>query len=267
MAMPGAARATCYSSTPARAAFTDPVGDAGSSAPDLRRIDVTLDASCVLTVVPVVDAPSIATLFTEVGTFIDVDGDPGTGYSALGLDAHVSRYDFGTPEAPTLDWCDSAACPPPGFGEPLTPSGTTGFTAPLDRLEVFEPTTLGFVFESGGYAVGADSDSAPGSGTTFDFPVSFSTTPPPPPAPPPKPAGGTTAPPPVPVTPAAKKCKVPKIRGLRVAKAKKKLVAASCRYKVKGKGRVVSTSPAAGTETNATVKVRAKKSMKARKRR
>ena len=48
---------------------------------------------------------------------------------------------------------------------------------------------------------------------------------------------------------------------------KKKLVAAGCRYKVKGKGRVVSTSPAAGTKTNATVKVRAKRSKKARKRR
>ena len=53
------------------------------------------------------------------------------------------------------------------------------------------------------------------------------------------------------------KCKVPKVRGLTVKKAVKKLKKARCKYKVKGKGRVVSTSPKAGKRTSKTVKVKA----------
>ena len=53
------------------------------------------------------------------------------------------------------------------------------------------------------------------------------------------------------------KCKVPKVRGLTIKKAVKKLKKARCKYKVKGKGRVVSTSPKAGKRTSKTVKVKA----------
>jgi streptogramin lyase len=53
------------------------------------------------------------------------------------------------------------------------------------------------------------------------------------------------------------KCKVPKVRGLTVKKAIKKLKKARCKYKVKGKGRVVKTSPKAGKRTSKTVKVTA----------
>lgn len=55
-----------------------------------------------------------------------------------------------------------------------------------------------------------------------------------------------------------KKCKVPKVKGLRVKKAVKKLKRAKCKYKVKGKGRVTKTSPKAGKRTRKTVKVTAK---------
>jgi virginiamycin B lyase len=68
-------------------------------------------------------------------------------------------------------------------------------------------------------------------------------------------------PPPPPVAlvpkPKPKKCKVPKVRGLTVKKAIKKLKKARCKYKVKGKGRVVKTSPKAGKRTSKTVKVTA----------
>jgi streptogramin lyase len=67
-------------------------------------------------------------------------------------------------------------------------------------------------------------------------------------------------PPPVALVPKAKpkrKCKVPKLRGLTIKKAKKKLKKARCKYKIRGKGRVVSSKPKAGKRTSKTVKVKA----------
>jgi virginiamycin B lyase len=55
-----------------------------------------------------------------------------------------------------------------------------------------------------------------------------------------------------------KRCKVPKLRGLTVKQAKRKLKRAGCRHRVIGKGRVVSSSPKAGKRTRGTVKVTAK---------
>jgi hypothetical protein len=66
-----------------------------------------------------------------------------------------------------------------------------------------------------------------------------------------------------PVTPQAKpKCTVPAIRGKTLARARKKLKAAGCKYRIVGKGRVRSTSPAAGTKTAKTVLVKAKQKKK-----
>jgi streptogramin lyase len=69
-------------------------------------------------------------------------------------------------------------------------------------------------------------------------------------------------PPPPPVAPAVapkpKKCTVPKLRGLSVKKAKRKLRRAKCKYRIRGKGRVVSTKPKAGKRTSKTVLVRAR---------
>ena len=56
---------------------------------------------------------------------------------------------------------------------------------------------------------------------------------------------------------AKRKCKVPKVRGLTIKKAKKKLKKARCKYRIRGKGRVVSTKPKAGKRTSKTVKVKA----------
>jgi virginiamycin B lyase len=65
--------------------------------------------------------------------------------------------------------------------------------------------------------------------------------------------------PPPPVKPLLrKKCKVPKVKGLKVKKAVKKLKRAKCRYKVRGKGRVTKTTPKAGKRTRKVVKVTAK---------
>ena len=48
------------------------------------------------------------------------------------------------------------------------------------------------------------------------------------------------------------------MRGLSVRKAKKKLKRAKCKYRIRGRGRVVSTSPKAGKRTTKTVVVKAK---------
>jgi len=79
---------------------------------------------------------------------------------------------------------------------------------------------------------------------------------PPPPPPPPLPAAGSKA---------AKKCKVPKLRRLTVKKAKRKLKRAGCRYRIRGKGRVVSTRPKAGRRTTKRVIVKLKRKSKSRK--
>jgi virginiamycin B lyase len=55
-----------------------------------------------------------------------------------------------------------------------------------------------------------------------------------------------------------KACKVPRVRGLTVRKAKRKLRRAKCRYSVRGKGRVARTKPRAGRRTTKTVRVVAK---------
>jgi streptogramin lyase len=70
-------------------------------------------------------------------------------------------------------------------------------------------------------------------------------------------------PPPPPVrpltTPRRKKaCKVPRLRGLSVRKAKKRLKRAKCRYRVRGRGTVVSTRPKAGRRTTKRVLVKAR---------
>ena len=75
----------------------------------------------------------------------------------------------------------------------------------------------------------------------------------PPPSPPAPPAG------PAPQTaPTKTGCRVPKLRGLTTRRAKKKLRRASCRFRIRGKGRVVSTRPRAGVRTTSMVRVRAK---------
>jgi hypothetical protein len=62
-----------------------------------------------------------------------------------------------------------------------------------------------------------------------------------------------------------KSCRVPKVRGLSLKKAKKKIRKAGCRYKIRGKGRVVSTKPSAGKRTTKTVLIKAKKGKGKRK--
>jgi virginiamycin B lyase len=86
-----------------------------------------------------------------------------------------------------------------------------------------------------GNTIGRLATATPGGGGTL---------PPPPPPPPP------------PVTSTKKKCKVPRLRGLTVKKARRKLRKAKCKYKIRGKGRVRSTVPKAGRTTTKRVTVK-----------
>jgi virginiamycin B lyase len=82
-------------------------------------------------------------------------------------------------------------------------------------------------------------------------------------APPPPPPQPVVLPTPVP----KRVCKVPKVKGLRLRKAKKKLKRAGCKYRVRGRGFVVSTRPKAGKRTTKKVLVRAKPKKRSGRRR
>ena len=68
-----------------------------------------------------------------------------------------------------------------------------------------------------------------------------------------------------PATSKKKRCKVPKLRKLTVKKARRKLKRAGCKYKIRGKGRFVSSKPKAGRTTSGTVTVKFKKAKKKRR--
>jgi hypothetical protein len=100
----------------------------------------------------------------------------------------------------------------------------------------------------------------------FVLPASAPPPGPPPPGPPPpspSPPHNTTSPPVVQLgfrgAPSNHRCVVPRVKGLSLKRAKRKLARAGCRYRVRGKGRVRSTSPRAGTRTSHTVLVKARR--------
>jgi virginiamycin B lyase len=75
-----------------------------------------------------------------------------------------------------------------------------------------------------------------------------------------------TAPPTfTPLLPKVKRCTVPRLKGMPVKKAKKRLRRAKCKFRVRGKGRVVSTSPKAGKRTAKVVRVKARPKPKRRR--
>jgi subtilisin len=77
------------------------------------------------------------------------------------------------------------------------------------------------------------------------------------PLPPPPPRALAVAAPPPPSSKGQKQsCRVPKLRRLKAASARRKLRRAGCRYRIRGHGRVRSTFPAAGRRTERVVVVR-----------
>jgi PASTA domain len=241
-----AAGATCYSSSPNSASHPDSATDGEGLAPQILRLDVALDSSCGITVTPVIDAPLPEGLADgeTVGIFIDIDENAATGDPrSNGADRFIIVGGRAGPDyAPTLvSWngveFDTAS------RLPLPAMGLAGFRSDLNRLGVPSPVSIGIravsvlrINTPVGEIIARDA--APDfSQPPFKFPVTFST---------------------------ARSCVVPQVRGMTVKRAKKKLKQAGCRYRVRGKGRVVSTSPRARTRTTKIVIVRARPKRKAR---
>lgn len=256
----GRADAICYGSTPASSTFTDSFVD-GAGAPEIYGIDIDLNAGCGLTVDTVVD-PLISG--DAVFTYMNVDGNPTTGSPLFsGADQVVGVLGPSGSGPPVLAPWNGTTFDFVGAGQALPAYFDAGFITNLNQLGVPAPTTLGLVAGSI-YSPLSAVDFAPDVGA-YGFPVAFSTSPPPPPPPPP-PAAAPPAPAAPTVSPQAKKtCKVPKLRRLTIAKAKKKLSKAGCKYKIRGKGRVVSTTPTAGSETSKTVIVKAKRKKRSKR--
>jgi pyruvate/2-oxoglutarate dehydrogenase complex dihydrolipoamide acyltransferase (E2) component len=264
---PGAAHATCASSVSAADSFPDLPADAGGNgtvnAPEIASVGVSLNGSCSLTVDPVIDRP--LTVDDGIFIYLDIDNNAATGDpTAEGADREVDIF-VGTP--PALWSWNAGSGGYDDFVAELPAVGSAGFSATLDQLGVPTSRPIGILVDSV-YVDPIDGvpyiDWAPEpTSPAFRFSVSFSA-PPPPPPPPPPPAPPAPPAPAAPAAPAAKQqakksgCVVPKVKRLSIAKARKKLEKAGCKYKVRGKGRVKSTSPRAGSRTTKTVIVRAR---------
>jgi hypothetical protein len=236
---PADARAECVSSTPSSSVTTDPTAAPNvGGPPDIAELRVALDADCTLTVRPVlVILPLLDQQFLIVS--FDLDGDDVEDRYAV-----VSGVD------PFLD---------DGFPLPFVES--SGFSVTLDELGVTtSPSDIGFAVEGWYDDIAVIGDEYIGdyhpelTEPMVRMPISFTTPDPPPaPAPPAPPAAA------LPVVTKKAGCVVPKLKRLTVKKAKAVLKKAGCKYKLKGKGRVRSFSPKAGTTTDATVQVKCKK--------
>lgn len=256
------ASGSCASSTGGNASITDPTGD--TTGADILRVDVALDGVCGIKLEPVLDSSRDAGLTAddEVVTYINTDGNPATGdTSAGGVDrAVVARVGV----SPTLFSCTTTPCELNEVAA-LSAVGAAGFTTDLNQLGVASPTTLGItvsaLYRPSDTALW-DRDDAPDNLPPYDFPVSFASVvePPPPPGPfTPSVSFPAIARPKCLRRDCLTTCIVPRIKGKRVSRAKKALQRAGCKYRILGRGRVVSVRPKAGTKTSRRVQVRAKR--------
>jgi hypothetical protein len=256
------AHATCYSSTPTSATFTDAAADA-PVAPDILQVDAALDGGCGFAINPTVNNAPYAGLVSgdAVFTYVNADGNALTGDTLFGgADRVVGVLGPSGSGPPVLGIWNGVDFT---FTQALAAVGVAGFSTTLNQLGVPAPTTLGVkvgtIYTDG---VATDIDVAPdGPGTAYGFPVSFSTTAPLPPPPPPPPVIPAALPP-APAAVQVKKCTVPNVKGQTVSKARDRLKKAGCKYKIKGAGKVTSLTPAAGTRTSGTVQLKAKKKRK-----
>ena len=255
-ASPAAADAACTSSTPSSASYADSPadGDAGL-APELVSVVASTNATCRVAVQGVIAGAALPGDLIEgdaVGIYLDTDGNPATGSPLWeGADRVAIVVGQAGPDlGPGLGIWDGATFS--FVGAPtLAALGAGGFAATPDQLGMTAPAALGIrvgaiwegVFDIYG-------DFAPEAlDPSFRFPVAFSTAVPSPP---------TTTPPIT--TPAG--CTVPNVKRLRTTKARRRVRAAGCRYRVVRvrsrvrAGRVVSTRPKAGRHTTSKVVIR-----------
>jgi hypothetical protein len=286
-----AASASCGSSTPASFSFADRQDDGIDTqgnpdprryAPDIVAVDVVADASCNLSVGATLgDHPSSpGSLYAgEIMAFyLNTDGNRSTGLtSAAGADRVIVTYgdNFG-PDYTRLGTFNGS-----GFSFADAPGRAYewgGRTMTFESLGISSPATLEILavglFDESLVRLGSNTyyDFAPDDGVSaFQAPIQFSAGPGPGPGPTPGPGPGPRPGPtpgpgpgstPDPVQP-ERFCRVPRVERMQVARARRRLESAGCRYRVQRlasrrvrRGRVISTSPPAGRTTSRSVVLR-----------
>jgi hypothetical protein len=258
-----AAAATCYSSTPATVSYSDAVGDGDSGlAPDITTGTASVDAACNVTVSYAIAGQSGMYADDFLSWFIDVDNNLGTGSQSgyRGADYAIGR--LGSGFSGLLKY--SAATASFETYKTIPSSGSFGAQAALADLDASPGTFTVAGGSSWDGVYGSYFDFAPEPGAAaVPFSVQFSSVAPPVQA---QPSVGQP-------TPAAQEsdvtlepetyCRVPYVKGLTVAKARKRLASAHCRMgtvkRVRSRsfpGRIVRTNPKSGTRLASGAKVR-----------
>jgi hypothetical protein len=269
-----AAQAACYGSTPAAVSFADSGIDAqGGVAPEITTVQGTLDGRCNYSVVPGLTRSLISG--DSVFIYIDRDGNPITGgrtpTGADGADIVVATLGVsGAQGPPAIGVWNGSLFDFTTDPNPVGAAGSDGgFSASVDRLGIRSGALTWFYVVTRYRGVYDYFDFGPNPGVAPpSLLAAFSTTPPPPPPPPPPPL----FPPywPVVQQPTAKPrpdesaCKVPDVRGKTRSAALDRLLNAHCdlastalwRYSNSvRKGRVIATTPRAGSRTTRDVRL------------
>jgi PASTA domain-containing protein len=262
LTLASAASAKCHSSTPNSIGLADSPSD-GGLAPEITVVTVAVNATCGYLVDLGIAKPLVAD--DSVSVYVNVDGDPATGDQTTGgADVLVRTSGATGPEPAALlaQWYPDYATFSFANAIVLPPLGNGGFTATLDQLGVTTSPTVTTVRVASSHT---DTDVAPASMfEPLPLSVAFSTIAPPLP-PPAVPAFPVVPPavvappiavaPPLPVIATPKPCVVPSLKRLRTATAKVTIRRAGCKVgstrraysSTVRSGRVVVSSPRAGT--------------------
>ncbi|HWH43438.1 MAG TPA: PASTA domain-containing protein [Thermoleophilaceae bacterium] len=256
---PAAASAACVTSAPGGQGYADNPSDSEAGlAPEISQTNVATDGNCGLTVSFTITNQPAMGQNDFLAWFIDSDGNAGTGSQSgfRGADHSVGRLDSGFTGLSRYN---------PGTGQfefvrQVSPSGPFGAFFSLNDIAAVNGavgTVAGGASWEGTYDTYYDWAPEPGQ-APYPFTWAFSDSAPPPPPPPPAPP----APPaPAPQSPAAPSdladdgCRVPSLRGMTIARAANRLGARGCslgrvrrvRSTPRNRGRVISSSPRAGT--------------------
>ncbi|UGS35420.1 PASTA domain-containing protein [Capillimicrobium parvum] len=226
----GASAATCQ---PATQTAADAAGDNEAGALDITAATASVDANCVITLSDQIAGSPPLGFFDILQWHLDTDNNPATGvsngpFSGLDYDAVMvdDVFTFVSP-AGAAQMTDVTRVPPYGVSFPAEMVGV----APGATMKIYP-----FSQRQSGAQFTRD-DAAP---------LLLSVQAPPPPPPPPPPV----------------RCVVPTLKGVTVKRARARLTAAHCAlgsvHKRRGKGkagRIVSSSPKAGTTAAGGTKV------------
>ena len=283
-ALPSAASAACYTSTPQSVTHADSLFDGELGlAPEIGTVVAAVDASCGYSVNPDIRQGMLIE-DDSVFIYIDTDGNPATGDSIFtGADRVVGTLGAMASETPPMMGTWNGTSFSFVGGPTFAATSVGGFSAHLDALGIPSGTVtrlqVGSMYR-GIYDNYSDFAPEP-SQSPMSLGASYSTTPPAPPPPPPPPppvqqtAGSTNLAEDDEIRP----CVVPRVKGRSASSARRRIRADGCdvygtrrKYSKKVRvGRVIGTDPAAGVRTVDEVEIivsrgkRPKRSRKPRK--